>query len=90
LLSANGSPNGANWGHFRSEAYDRIIGAVEKNADPEAMRKGVIAAHQIIVDEAPYLFVVHDLNPRMMSPKVKGFTQAQSWFQDLVKVYLEK
>jgi peptide/nickel transport system substrate-binding protein len=90
LLSANGSPNGANWGHFKSEAYDRIINAVEKNPDPEAMRKGVIAAHQIIVDEAPYLFVVHDLNPRAMSPKVQGFTQAQSWFQDFVKVYMEK
>ena len=40
LLSANGSPNGANWGHFRSEAYDRIIGAVEKNPDPEATEEG--------------------------------------------------
>lgn len=78
------------WGHFKSEAYDRIIGTVEKNADPEAIRKGVIAAHQIIVDEAPYLFVVHDLNPRAMSPKVKGFVQAQSWFQDFVKAYMEK
>jgi ABC-type transport system substrate-binding protein len=90
LLSANGSPNGANWGHFRSEAYDRIIDSVEKSGDPETLRKGVIAAHQIIVDEAPYLFVVHDLNPRAMSPRVKGFVQAQSWFQDFVKVSIEK
>ncbi len=90
LLSANGSPNGANWGHFRSEAYDRIIGAVEKNPDPEALKKGVVAAHQIIVDEAPFLFVVHDLNPRAMSKNVKGFVQAQSWFQDLVKVSMDK
>ena len=27
--------------------------------------------------------MVHDLNPRAMSPKVKGFVQAQSWVQDL-------
>jgi hypothetical protein len=26
---------------------------------------------------------VHDLNPRAMSPKVKGFVQPQSWFVDL-------
>jgi hypothetical protein len=32
------------------------------------------------------IFVVHDLNPRAMSPKVKGFVQAQSWFQDLTRV----
>jgi hypothetical protein len=28
---------------------------------------------------------VHDLNPRAMSPKVQGFVQAQSWFQDLTR-----
>ncbi len=90
LLSANGAPNGANWGHFRSEAYDRILASVEKNGDPESLKRGVIAAHQIVVDEAPYLFVVHDLNPRAMTKRVKGFVQAQSWFQDLVKVHMEK
>jgi peptide/nickel transport system substrate-binding protein len=32
------------------------------------------------------VFIVHDLNPRGLSPKVKGFIQAQSWFQDLTRV----
>jgi peptide/nickel transport system substrate-binding protein len=32
------------------------------------------------------IFVVHDLNPRALSPKVQGFVQAQSWFQDLTSV----
>jgi len=32
------------------------------------------------------IFVAHDVNPRAMSPKVKGFVQAQSWFQDLTPV----
>jgi peptide/nickel transport system substrate-binding protein len=90
LLSANGSPNGSNWGHFKSEAYDQIIARVEKSSDPEDMRRGVMAAHQIIVDEAPYLFVVHDLNPRAMSKAVRGFVQAQSWFQDLTTVSMQK
>jgi len=47
-------------------------------------------AHQLIVDEAPYLFVVHDRNPVAYSKKVKGFVQAQSWFQDYTKIYMEK
>ena len=37
-------------------------------------------------EEAVLIFVAHDLNPRAMSPKVKGFVQAQSWFQDLTPV----
>jgi len=35
---------------------------------------------------AVMIFVVHDLSPRAMSPKVQGFIQAQSWFQDLTRV----
>src|SRR6266849_5074702 len=31
-------------------------------------------------DDAPWIFVAHDLNPRALSPRVKGFVQPQSWF----------
>ena len=34
----------------------------------------------------PWLFIVHDLNPRAMSTKVQGFVSAQSWFNDLTLV----
>jgi hypothetical protein len=37
-------------------------------------------------EEAVMIFVAHVLNPRAMSPKVTGFVQAQSWFQDLTPV----
>ena len=37
-------------------------------------------------EEAALLLVAHDINPRAMSPKVHGFVQAQSWFQDLTPV----
>jgi peptide/nickel transport system permease protein len=37
-------------------------------------------------ETAVMIFVVHDVNPRALSPKVHGFIQAQSWFQDLTPV----
>jgi len=43
----------------------------------------------IVVDEAAWPFIVHGLNPRAMSPKVKGFQPAQSWDQDFTKVTVE-
>ena len=46
-------------------------------------------AHSIVVDEAPWAFIVHDLNPRAMSAKVKNFQPAQSWYQDFTKVTVE-
>jgi peptide/nickel transport system substrate-binding protein len=42
--------------------------------------------HEVEGRQAVMIYVVHDLNPRAMSPKVKGFVQAQSWFQDLTRV----
>jgi hypothetical protein len=46
-------------------------------------------AHRKMVDEALFLFVVHDVAPRALAPKVKGFVQAQSWFQDLTPVTVQ-
>jgi peptide/nickel transport system substrate-binding protein len=43
----------------------------------------------VIVDDAAWLFIVHDLNPRAMTKHVKGFVSAQSWFQDFTRVYME-
>jgi peptide/nickel transport system substrate-binding protein len=42
--------------------------------------------HEMMNEEAVMIFVAHDLNPRAISPKVTGFVQAQSWFQDLTPV----
>ena len=36
------------------------------------------------------LYIVHDLNPRALAPHVKGFVQAQNWFQDLTPITIEK
>jgi peptide/nickel transport system substrate-binding protein len=42
--------------------------------------------HEIVVEDGGRVFIVHDLNPRALSPRVKGFVQAQSWFQDLTPI----
>ena len=45
--------------------------------------------HELVVRDARNLFIVSDLNPRAMSPRVKGFVQAQSWMQDITPIYLD-
>jgi len=44
------------------------------------------AAHERLVDNPPWLYIVHDLNPRAISKRVQGFVSAQSWFLDLTLV----
>ncbi len=50
---------------------------------PRDIAAATRAAHERLVDDPPWLYIVHDLNPRAMSPRVKGFVSPQSWFVDM-------
>jgi ABC-type transport system substrate-binding protein len=65
---------------------DAMMTKVYTTFDPAAQTAVLIAIEEKIVNEALFLFVAHDLNPRALSPKVHGFVQAQSWFQDLTPI----
>jgi hypothetical protein len=54
--------------------------------DPDKQVELAQKAHEMIVKDAARLFIVDDLNPRALSPRLKGFVQAQSWFQDLTPI----
>jgi ABC-type transport system substrate-binding protein len=87
--SGNAAPKGSNWGNWKNEEWDRLLGEIQTSTDPATIRKKVSRLNEIVVDEAPWLWIVHDLNPRAMSKKVKGFVSAQSWFQDFTQVRME-
>jgi ABC-type transport system substrate-binding protein len=82
-------PKGANWGVLKDPKLDELINTAHTTFDRAAQVKALAAVHTYIVDQAYWIYVAHDLNPRAMSPKVKGFVQAQSWFQDLTPVSLQ-
>lgn len=82
-------PAGYNWGDYRDPKADELARQAKNAFDPAAQDKILAELHQYIVDQAMWIWVVHDLNPRAMSPKVKGFVQAQSWFQDLTTVVVQ-
>ncbi|HEY0185233.1 MAG TPA: ABC transporter substrate-binding protein [Rhodopila sp.] len=79
-------PNGVAWADFNDPQYEAFLKEMEQATTPEDAAAALRRAHERFVDQAPWLFIVHDLNARAMSPKVQGFVQAQSWFQDLVPV----
>ena len=79
-------PHGFDWGQWSDPRVDKLLEGAQATTDPAAQTKMLADAHSIIVDEAPWLFIVHDLNPRALSPKVRGFHPAQSWFQDLTQI----
>jgi len=82
------SPAGSNWGHFESPETEALVSQIFNEFDGEKRLALLTELHELEGRQAVMIFVVHDLNPRAMSPKVHGFIQAQSWFQDLTRVSL--
>ncbi|WP_246689795.1 ABC transporter substrate-binding protein [Methylobacterium sp. WL116] len=81
-------PNGFNFPNWTDTPFDKALKTLAESSDPAEISAATKAAHERLVDDPPWLYVVHDLNPRGMSPKVKGFVSPQSWFVDLTLVSL--
>ena len=77
------APRGVNWSHYKNPEVDKYIDAANNSFDPEEQDKLIAKAHELVVNDAVQVWVVHDVNPHALSPKVKNYVQAQHWFQDL-------
>jgi len=82
LDSKMAPPVSNNWGFINDPEFDRLVAAVRTAFDPAERDKALAALHERSVDEAAFLYVAHDVGPRAMSPKIKGFVQPKSWFVD--------
>jgi peptide/nickel transport system substrate-binding protein len=69
---------------------NKLLTGVRNAFDPAEQTKLLQKVHEKYVDDALFLMVAHDVNPRAISPKVKGFVQAQSWFQDFSPIWMAK
>src|SRR5207247_3640120 len=91
ILQTNmASPAGVNWSKFSDPALDKIFAQIQTETSAAKQDALLAKVHGQVVDRALFLFAAHDLNPRALSPKVKGFVQAQSWFQDLTPISIAR
>jgi ABC-type transport system substrate-binding protein len=89
FYSPNFTPRGSNAGHWRDEPFDAAFSALEQERDPAKIAALLRTAHERLVDNPPWLWIVHDLNPRAMSRRVRNFVSPQSWFVDLARIDLQ-
>ena len=75
--------SGFNWGNYTNPEAEKLAKAAKETFDPQEQDKLLARLHEVIVDDAAWVWAVHDLNPRALGPNVRGFVQAESWFQDL-------
>ncbi len=83
------APKGVNWGYYDDPEMDALLRTADGAFDP-AERDAILAkVHARAVDDAAFIWVVHDVAPRAMTTKVKGYVQSRNWFQSLTSVYME-
>ncbi|GJD52530.1 Periplasmic dipeptide transport protein [Methylobacterium crusticola] len=80
------APNGFNWGQFANPDYDTLIAKAQLAFDKTEQDRLLAELHTLAVDDALLIWVCHDVNPRVVSSKIKNIVQPQSWYIDLAIV----
>ncbi|MBC7431386.1 MAG: hypothetical protein H7345_04900 [Rubritepida sp.] len=80
------NPRGMDRGYCDSPAADGRLRVVRNSFGTEPMNNAMGRLHDILIEEASLLAVVHDLNPRALSARCRGFVQARSWFEDYTQI----
>lgn len=82
-------PVSNNWGYFGNDEFDALIADARTTFEDEARDAALARLHARIVEEAPFVWVAHDVGLRAMSPRVTGVVQPRSWFIDIATMNIE-
>ena len=82
-------PVSNNWGYFGNAEIDKMIADARTSFDEKSRNAALAKLHARIVEEAPFVWIAHDVGPRAMSAKVKGVVQPKSWFIDIATMSLD-
>lgn len=72
-----------NWSYHKNPEVDRLVVELKSTFGPAKHDELAARIHAIAVDDAAMIWVYHDTTARALSPRIRKYIQAQSWFQDL-------
>ena len=82
-------PVSNNWGYFGNTEIDKLVGEARNTFDDKARDAALARLHARIVEDAPFVWIAHDVGPRAISPKVKNVVQPRSWFIDIATMTMD-
>jgi len=82
-------PVSNNWGYFGNAEVDKLVADARTAFDDKARDGALARLHARIVEEAPFVWIAHDVGPRALSPKVKNVVQPRSWFIDIATMTMD-
>jgi peptide/nickel transport system substrate-binding protein len=75
---------------YKVDSVDKLFQDAQSEFDPAKQDALLAQGLGKVADDAASIFIVHDLNLRVLSSKVRGFIQPQSWYIDLKNVWVAK
>ncbi|APV48978.1 ABC transporter substrate-binding protein [Betaproteobacteria bacterium GR16-43] len=82
-------PVSNNWGYYGNETVDKLIADARTSFDDKQRDAALAKLHAYIVEDAPFVWIAHDVGPRAMSAKVKNVVQPKSWFIDIATMTMQ-
>jgi len=82
-------PVSNNWGYYGNAEVDKLVAEARTAFDDKARDAALAKLHARIVEDAPFVWIAHDVGPRAMSPKVKNVVQPKSWFIDIATMTMD-
>ncbi len=91
LLSGQFTPSSGGWniGYYDNPDVDKLLDDALKTPDHEARKQLYYQAWQKITDDAPWIFVVNDLQPMAFKSKVKGYLTNPAYVIDFTTITVE-
>ena len=82
-------PVSNNWGYFGNAEIDKLVADARNTFDDKGRDVALAKLHARIVEEAPFVWIAHDVGPRAISAKVKNVVQPRSWFIDIATMTMD-
>ena len=87
--SESAPPLGWNITGYSNPELDELLDQARAATDTELRDQYLTEANQVITEDAPWLFIAHDRNPRVLSPRVKNYVQEKHTYTSVVDVWVE-
>lgn len=82
-------PVSNNWGYYGNAEVDKLVANARTSFDEKARDAALAKLHAHMVEDAPFVWIAHDVGPRAMSAKVRNVVQPKSWFIDIATMTMD-
>ena len=85
--SSQWTPNGPNRALYKNEKFDALLDAARKVTETSLRKRLYSNAEKMLVDEAPWIFIDHQIQVMVVKANVRGFRPHPNFDTRLTNVY---